>query len=250
MSGASPESRKPADTPFKQQRLWAWQPILSPKWVISCFFFVAAAFIPIGALVIVASNDVKEVEVRYDNAEGIEGCTWMKKSASFNCLDLCKPNSNNSCMSTQECGMIGNLGASCPRKFDKTTNYSVGMLDNLKDCDPKCTASIKVVVWSSLAHGLFIFRTTRAHTHTRRFPKLWSHPFTCTTSSHPSTKTTGATPSRVAMPSCPVPSPPAPKSRNVRLSESREAWVGARYEGVFFVQVMTHDKKNNDKHNI
>eukprot|EP00668_Euglena_longa_P041490 GGOE01054627.1.p1 GENE.GGOE01054627.1~~GGOE01054627.1.p1 ORF type:complete len:394 (+),score=118.66 GGOE01054627.1:41-1183(+) len=58
-------SKKPADTPFKQQRLPAWQPILSPPWVICCFFLVAVVFIPIGALVIVASGQVVEYEVQY-----------------------------------------------------------------------------------------------------------------------------------------------------------------------------------------
>lgn len=61
------ETKKPADTPFKQQRLPAWQPILSPPWVICCFFLVAAVFIPIGALVIVASDEVVEYETRYDD---------------------------------------------------------------------------------------------------------------------------------------------------------------------------------------
>lgn len=58
-------SKKPADTPFKQQRLPAWQPILSPPWVICCSFIVAVVFIPIGALVIVASGKVVEYEVEY-----------------------------------------------------------------------------------------------------------------------------------------------------------------------------------------
>jgi len=61
-------TKKPADTPFKQQRLPAWQPILSPPWVICCFFIVAVVFIPIGALVIVASGQVVEFEVPYATA--------------------------------------------------------------------------------------------------------------------------------------------------------------------------------------
>eukprot|EP01012_Entosiphon_sulcatum_P021708 TRINITY_DN2656_c0_g1_i1.p2 TRINITY_DN2656_c0_g1~~TRINITY_DN2656_c0_g1_i1.p2 ORF type:complete len:353 (-),score=58.04 TRINITY_DN2656_c0_g1_i1:2171-3229(-) len=60
------QSKKPADTPFKQQRLPAWQPILSPPWVISCFFLVTAIFVPIGALIIVASGKVVEIEQQYD----------------------------------------------------------------------------------------------------------------------------------------------------------------------------------------
>ena len=62
---ADNSSKKPADTPFKQQRLPAWQPILSPPWVICCFFVVVVVFIPIGALVIVASGKVVEYEIEY-----------------------------------------------------------------------------------------------------------------------------------------------------------------------------------------
>eukprot|EP00667_Euglena_gracilis_P034630 EG_transcript_60883 len=56
---------KPIDTPFRQQSLPAWQPILSPPWVIGCFFLVAVVFLPIGALIIVASGQVAEYEVQY-----------------------------------------------------------------------------------------------------------------------------------------------------------------------------------------
>lgn len=84
----SDNAKKPADTPFKQQRLPAWQPILSPPWVICCFVLVAAVFIPIGALVLVASGKVVEYEIRYDVPEsdskapnmcGAQPCAVWKK---------------------------------------------------------------------------------------------------------------------------------------------------------------------------
>jgi len=59
-------SRRPADTAFKQQRLKAWQPILTPKWVISSFFAIGVAFIGIAIAIIQASNQVLEVSQRYD----------------------------------------------------------------------------------------------------------------------------------------------------------------------------------------
>eukprot|EP01001_Neometanema_parovale_P006218 NODE_2592_length_1384_cov_138.449643_g2464_i0.p1 GENE.NODE_2592_length_1384_cov_138.449643_g2464_i0~~NODE_2592_length_1384_cov_138.449643_g2464_i0.p1 ORF type:complete len:390 (-),score=99.64 NODE_2592_length_1384_cov_138.449643_g2464_i0:213-1331(-) len=71
----SEQSKKPADTPFKQQRLPAWQPILSPPWVICCFFLVAAVFIPIGALVIAASGKVVEYESEYPADPADTSCT-------------------------------------------------------------------------------------------------------------------------------------------------------------------------------
>jgi len=64
---AAGRSNKPQDTDFKQQRLKAWQPILTPKWVIGTFVVLALIFIPIGIAVLAASMGVQQVTVRYDN---------------------------------------------------------------------------------------------------------------------------------------------------------------------------------------
>lgn len=48
----------PADTPFRQQNLKAWRPILTPNLVILLFLIVGVVFIPIGVAVLSASNDV------------------------------------------------------------------------------------------------------------------------------------------------------------------------------------------------
>lgn len=61
MADAQQESKRPADTPFKQQRLPAWQPILSPKWVISSYFIIGLIFIPLGIMVVLVSQNVVEV---------------------------------------------------------------------------------------------------------------------------------------------------------------------------------------------
>uniref|UniRef100_A0A6A7G478 ALA-interacting subunit 3-like n=1 Tax=Hirondellea gigas TaxID=1518452 RepID=A0A6A7G478_9CRUS len=60
-------NRRPRDTAFKQQRLPAWQPILTPRWVVATFFVLGVIFLPIGASLLVASNKVVELTVRYDN---------------------------------------------------------------------------------------------------------------------------------------------------------------------------------------
>lgn len=44
------------DTAFKQQRLPAWQPILTARNVMPIFFAVAAAFIPIGIGLLYLTN--------------------------------------------------------------------------------------------------------------------------------------------------------------------------------------------------
>jgi len=63
---ANTQSRRPANTAFKQQRLKAWQPILTPKPVILSFLIIGLIFIPIGIGIVISSNDVIEVDVRYD----------------------------------------------------------------------------------------------------------------------------------------------------------------------------------------
>lgn len=60
-AGAGPMSRRPPNTPFRQQTLKAWRPILTPAWVIATFTAVGCAFIPIGAFCLVASQSVVEV---------------------------------------------------------------------------------------------------------------------------------------------------------------------------------------------
>ncbi|KAF0754985.1 hypothetical protein AaE_005119, partial [Aphanomyces astaci] len=53
------KSRRPEDTPFKQQKLKAWQPILTPNWVIGTFFVVGLIFIPIGIILRLESDNVR-----------------------------------------------------------------------------------------------------------------------------------------------------------------------------------------------
>lgn len=51
----------PLDTAFKQQRLKAWQPILTPKVVLPTFFILGVLFAPIGAVLIWGSNLVSRI---------------------------------------------------------------------------------------------------------------------------------------------------------------------------------------------
>ncbi|CAJ2502325.1 Uu.00g097190.m01.CDS01 [Anthostomella pinea] len=61
------KSRRPANTAFRQQRLKAWQPILTPKTVIPLFFVIGIITAPIGGLLIYASSTVKELRIDYTN---------------------------------------------------------------------------------------------------------------------------------------------------------------------------------------
>ena len=56
------KSKRPLDTPFRQQTLRAWRPILTPKAVIVTFSIVGIIFIPIGCVILSESDKVVEVE--------------------------------------------------------------------------------------------------------------------------------------------------------------------------------------------
>jgi len=62
-------SRRPANTAFKQQRLKAWQPILTPKTVLPTFFLIGIIFAPIGGVLIWASNKVSEFTIQYSQCQ-------------------------------------------------------------------------------------------------------------------------------------------------------------------------------------
>ena len=61
------KSRRPANTAFRQQRLKAWQPILTPKTVIPLFFAIGVICAPIGGLLLWASTTVKYLSIDYTN---------------------------------------------------------------------------------------------------------------------------------------------------------------------------------------
>ncbi|KAL6866068.1 alkylphosphocholine resistance protein lem3 [Amphichorda felina] len=61
------KSRRPANTAFRQQRLKAWQPILTPKTVLPMFFLIGIIFAPIGGLLYWASTQVQEIRLDYTN---------------------------------------------------------------------------------------------------------------------------------------------------------------------------------------
>lgn len=61
--GGAAKSRRPDNTAFKQQRLPAWQPILTAGTVLPTFFIIGLIFIPIGIGIFVTSNNIREIEV-------------------------------------------------------------------------------------------------------------------------------------------------------------------------------------------
>ncbi|KAF2085779.1 CDC50 family protein-like protein [Saccharata proteae CBS 121410] len=72
------KSRRPANTAFRQQRLKAWQPILTPKTVLPLFYIVGIIFAPIGGLLIWASSQVEEIAIDYS------GCATASPNSTNN----------------------------------------------------------------------------------------------------------------------------------------------------------------------
>ncbi|XP_067654593.1 cell cycle control protein 50A-like isoform X1 [Haliotis asinina] len=62
-----PASKKPKDTKFKQQKLPAWQPILTANTVLPAFFAIGIAFIPLGVALLVTSDNIQEFVLDYTN---------------------------------------------------------------------------------------------------------------------------------------------------------------------------------------
>ncbi|KAF5324554.1 hypothetical protein D9611_004472 [Ephemerocybe angulata] len=67
--------RRPANTAFKQQRLKAWQPILTPKTVLPTLFLIGIIFAPIGGLLIWGSSRVSEMTFDYTDCETLPAAT-------------------------------------------------------------------------------------------------------------------------------------------------------------------------------
>lgn len=67
------KSKKPSNSNFKQQRLKAWQPILTAGTVLPMFFGVGIAFIPIGIGLLISSNMVQEFVYDYTDCVNSNG---------------------------------------------------------------------------------------------------------------------------------------------------------------------------------
>ncbi|KAJ2704218.1 alkylphosphocholine resistance protein lem3 [Coemansia sp. IMI 203386] len=63
------KTKKPSNTAFKQQRLRAWQPLLTPKSVLPTFFIIGIIFAPIGGWLLWASERVNELRIEYTDCD-------------------------------------------------------------------------------------------------------------------------------------------------------------------------------------
>ncbi|VDC07152.1 unnamed protein product [Peniophora sp. CBMAI 1063] len=69
--GEKGNRKRPANTAFKQQRLKAWQPILTPKTVLPTLFIIGILFAPIGGLLVWGSGLITEITIDYTNCDSL-----------------------------------------------------------------------------------------------------------------------------------------------------------------------------------
>lgn len=60
-------TNRPPDNAFQQQKLKAWQPLLTPSWVIGTFSAVGVLFVALGVIIIDASGGIFEFETAYQD---------------------------------------------------------------------------------------------------------------------------------------------------------------------------------------
>ena len=122
------ESELSADTAFKQQRLKAWQPILTPKTVLPTLFIIGIIFAPIGGLLIWGSSLVSEMTFDYSECEN------LTPSASNNSLTFSDMPSNK--FSYRLRSSDSDAQPSTPRYafLDNTANSSVTDVSAQRQC--------------------------------------------------------------------------------------------------------------------
>lgn len=87
----------PTDSAFKQQRLPAWQPVLTARTVLPTFFVIGVLFIPIGVVLLYLSNSSNELIIDYTRC--------MQVNSNRTCADFLEDKPGDQC----ECKINFNL---------------------------------------------------------------------------------------------------------------------------------------------
>lgn len=87
------KSKRPSDSAFKQQKLPAWQPILTAGTVLPTFFVIGIAFIPVGIGLLYFSDEVKELMLDYTDCVS----TSTEAGKQVKCADVIARNATQNC---------------------------------------------------------------------------------------------------------------------------------------------------------
>ncbi|XP_034381534.1 cell cycle control protein 50B isoform X2 [Cyclopterus lumpus] len=155
-------ANRPDNTAFTQQRLPAWQPMLSAGIVIPGFVIIGLAFIGIGVALFITSKNIQVMEMDYTGFEPDSDCFKCSNPEEKNCV--CQLDFNIS--SRFEGPVFFYYGLS--NYFQNYRRYGVskddaqlsGDLDNFKSpsdtCSPYDTDGIKPIVpCGSIANSMF-----------------------------------------------------------------------------------------------
>ncbi|KAL0138954.1 LEM3/CDC50 family protein [Mucor lusitanicus] len=93
------KSRRPKDGEFRQQRLPAWQPVLTPRTVLPTLFIVGIIFCPAGGLLWWNSNKVDQIMINYSYCQQYTSPVYLAPSLydyqvsdkNFNASDMQAP---------------------------------------------------------------------------------------------------------------------------------------------------------------
>ncbi|XP_023649617.1 cell cycle control protein 50A-like [Paramormyrops kingsleyae] len=164
--GVNAKSRKPDNTAFKQQRLPAWQPILTAGTVLPAFFIIGLLFIPIGIGLYVTSNNIKEYEIDYTGVDMSSPCFNCSQNYSWNSTKPCTCSVAFSLDQPFESNVFMYYGLSNyyqnHRRYVKSRDDSQlnGNLNSLKDpskeCEPyRTNDGLPIAPCGAIANSLF-----------------------------------------------------------------------------------------------
>jgi len=91
------KDKKPKDTQFKQQKLPAWQPIMTAGTVLPAFFALGIAFIPLGVALLLTSNSVQEVFKDYTHECDIDLSRHPSATSNMTCVEWLRDNNGTTC---------------------------------------------------------------------------------------------------------------------------------------------------------
>ncbi|XP_015788260.1 cell cycle control protein 50A [Tetranychus urticae] len=83
----NPQRNRPSSSAFKQQKLPAWQPILTAGTVLPTFLLIGITFVPIGIGLLLSSNEVQETVLDYTHCKNDKGETCASKPYNETTLD-------------------------------------------------------------------------------------------------------------------------------------------------------------------
>ncbi|XP_046872934.1 cell cycle control protein 50A-like [Hypomesus transpacificus] len=160
------KSKKPDNTAFKQQRLPAWQPILTAGTVLPAFFVIGLIFIPIGIGLFVTSNNIKEFEIDYTGLDMSSPCYDCSQSFSWNNTKPCTCSVHFNLSQPFESNVFMYYGLSNfyqnHRRYVKSRDDSQlngnkkSLQDPSKECEPYRTSDSKPIApCGAIANSLF-----------------------------------------------------------------------------------------------